>query len=117
VPGWHEKTKELQRQNKIQVVGIVQEQHAERTRLFMQWKQMEWPIMVDSLNLLGVTGVPITLLIDEYGIIRAIRPNDEDLSQFLSQDFGSRECVTFRSVATDEATLLDELETSAARIS
>ena len=70
--------------------------------------------MVDSLNLLGVTGVPITLLIDEYGIIRAIRPNDEDLSQFLSQDFGSRESVTFRSVATDEATLLDELETSAA---
>ena len=56
------------------MVGIVQEQHADRARLFMQWKQMDWPILVDSLNLLEVPYVPITLLIDEYGIVRAIGP-------------------------------------------
>ncbi len=44
------------------MVGIVQEQHPARTRLFMQWQGMDWPVMVDSLNLLGVKVVPITLL-------------------------------------------------------
>jgi len=58
------------------MVGIVQEQHADRARLFMQWKQMGWPILVDSLNLLEVPYVPITLLIDEHGIVRAIGPKD-----------------------------------------
>jgi len=91
VPGWHEKTLELQLQEKVQLIGIVQEQHADRTRLFMQWKEMEWPIMVDSLNLLGVSAVPITLLIDEYGIIRAIRPKDEEFRAFLARDFEETE--------------------------
>ncbi|MFQ5743962.1 MAG: hypothetical protein ACE5HV_10290 [Acidobacteriota bacterium] len=54
------------------MVGIIQEQHPDRARLFMQWKQMGWPILVDSLNLLEVSVVPMTLLIDEYGIIREV---------------------------------------------
>jgi hypothetical protein len=58
------------------MVGIVQEQHADRARLFMQWKRMGWPIFVDSLNLLEVPYVPITLLIDEHGIVRAIGPRE-----------------------------------------
>ena len=53
------------------MVGIIQEQHPDRCRLFMQWKQMEWPILVDSLDLLGVSGVPLTIAIDEHGIVRA----------------------------------------------
>ncbi len=67
------------------MVGIVQEQHPNRTRLFMQWKQMGWPIMVDSLNLLGVEVVPITLLIDELGVIR-FRGKLESLDAFLALD-------------------------------
>ncbi len=55
------------------MVGIIQEQHPDRARLFMQWKQMGWPILVDSLNLLEVSAVPITLAIDEHGIIRHVR--------------------------------------------
>ncbi len=70
VPGWHERTLELQRAGRVQMVGIIQEQHPDRARLFMQWKQMGWPILVDSLNLLDVSVVPITLAIDEHGIIR-----------------------------------------------
>ena len=69
------------------MVGVIQEQHADRTRLFMQWKQMNWPIMVDSLNLLAVSVVPITLLIDEHGMIRAIQPHQEDLQRFLKTSF------------------------------
>lgn len=52
------------------MVGIVEEQHPERARLFMQWKRMGWPILVDPLNLLNVPTVPITLGIDERGVIR-----------------------------------------------
>ena len=86
MPGWHEVTKQLQEAGKIHVVGIVEEQHPDRTRLFMQWTRMGWPVMVESLDLLGVSGVPITLFLDEQGIIRAIQPKKEDLDQFLAED-------------------------------
>ncbi len=56
------------------MVGIIQEQHPERARLFMQWKGMHWPLLVDSHNRLGVSVVPITLLIDERGVVRHIAP-------------------------------------------
>lgn len=72
VPGWHAATEKLQKEGKVQMLGIVQEQHPDRARLFMQWKQMSWPILVDSLNLLRVPAVPITIAIDEYGIVRLV---------------------------------------------
>ena len=50
------------------------EQHPDRTRLFMQWKQMDWPVMVDPFNLLNLPAVPITLLLDEHGVIRLLQP-------------------------------------------
>lgn len=87
VPGWHEATKELQEQGKLQMVGILQEQHPDRARLFMQWKQMGWPLLVDSLNLLEVPYVPITLAIDEHGVIRKVYPQQSDLEEFLSRDY------------------------------
>ncbi len=66
------------------MVGIVQEQHPERARLFMQWREMEWPVLVDPLNLLGVAVVPITLLIDEAGVVR-YRGELEGLERFLAE--------------------------------
>lgn len=76
---------------KVQVVGIIQEQHPERCELFMQWKRLEFPILVDSMNLLDVAVVPITLLIDEYGIVRGSAPRREDplavVQRFLSKSF------------------------------
>ena len=79
VPGWHEATREWQRGGELQQVGIIQEQHPDRARLFMQWKDMGWPILIDSLDLLETTVVPMTLLIDEYGVIRQIQPPRDDL--------------------------------------
>jgi tetratricopeptide (TPR) repeat protein len=76
---------ELQQQGKVRMVGIIEEQHPERARLFMQWKRMDWPILVDSLNLLGVTAVPITLAIDEQGIIRSINPKLDQAAHFLKE--------------------------------
>lgn len=89
MPGWHKATNELQKAGKIKTLGIVEEQHPDRARLFMQWKQMDWPILVDPLNLIDVEGVPITLFIDESGIIRYINPTleraDELLEKFLDE--------------------------------
>jgi hypothetical protein len=72
VPGWHEATQSLRENGDIRMVGIIQEQHPDRARLFMQWKRMGWPILVDSYNLLEVPYVPITLAVDEHGIIRQV---------------------------------------------
>ena len=69
------------------MVGIIPEQHPDRTRLFMQWKHMDWPIFLDSANLMAVTRVPITLLIDEFGVIRSVRPQVEDLDDFLDRAY------------------------------
>jgi tetratricopeptide (TPR) repeat protein len=74
VPGWHEATKDLQAAGELQMLGIIQEQHPDRARLFMQWKEMGWPILVDSYNLLNAPYVPITVAIDEFGVIRQIQP-------------------------------------------
>jgi hypothetical protein len=61
------------------MAGIIQEQHPDRARLFMQRKQMDWPILVDSLNLLEVSVVPLTFAIDEHGIIRHMNPARESI--------------------------------------
>jgi hypothetical protein len=88
VPGWHDATKDLQQAGRLRMAGIIQEQHPDRAWLFMQWKQMDWPILVDSLNLAAVTAVPITLAIDEHGIVRAINPRKETIvADFLSKQF------------------------------
>jgi len=52
------------------MLGVIEEQHPERALLFLQWKHMDWPLLVDSLNLLEVPYVPITLLVDETGHAR-----------------------------------------------
>ncbi len=87
MPGWHEKTKALQQEGKLRLVGIVEEQHPDRTRLFMQWKEMGWPLLHDPLNLLDVEAVPLTYLIDEHGVVRYERPSEEDLGTFLTTDY------------------------------
>lgn len=90
MPGWHDATKPLQEQGRVQMVGIIEEQHPDRAGLFMRWKKMGWPILVDSLNLLNVSVVPMTLAIDEHGIIRLINPKRETIEQeFLSKSYAA----------------------------
>ncbi len=88
MPGWHAKTKALRDAGKLQIAGIVQEQHPDRAALFMQWKQMGWPVMVDSLNLLGLEVVPVAVAIDEHGIVRHINPRVESLeAEFINKTY------------------------------
>jgi len=48
---------------------------------------MDWPILVDSLNLAGVSVVPLTYAIDEHGIVRFVNPKHENIQEFISKDY------------------------------
>jgi hypothetical protein len=85
VPGWHAKTKQLVKDQKLIVLGIAPEQHGDRMALFLQWKEMEdMVVMLDSYNQFFLQAVPITLLIDEAGVVRARNPKQADLKKFLA---------------------------------
>jgi hypothetical protein len=44
-------------------------------------------VMADPLNLLGVSAVPITLFVDEVGVIRAKNPKPDELKAFLGAEY------------------------------
>jgi tetratricopeptide (TPR) repeat protein len=88
VPVWHEATREWVKQGRLVLLGVTQEQHADRCRLFAQWKRLDWPILHDPINLLEAPAVPIVVAIDEHGVVRAIRPRPETLAaEFLDKTF------------------------------
>ncbi|MDQ8189392.1 TlpA family protein disulfide reductase [Roseibacillus persicicus] len=91
MPGWHDRTKNPVADGKLQVFGIAPEQYGDRMALFLQWKKMDFPVLMDPLNVLGVTAVPITLLVDESGVIRYLRPKPQDLATFLETDYPETE--------------------------
>jgi tetratricopeptide (TPR) repeat protein len=74
VPVWHEGTVKWVKEGKLVLLGVTQEQHADRCRLLAQWKGFGWPILHDPINVLEATGVPIVVAIDEHGIVRSTRP-------------------------------------------
>jgi hypothetical protein len=84
VPGWHAETKDLVASGKLRVAGILQEQHADRALLFHQWKGMDFPLMVDSYNELGVKVVPIHVLLDAQGRVVAVNPKPQELRDYLA---------------------------------
>jgi len=78
----------------------------------MQWKSMNWPILVDSQNLLEMTAVPVTLLIDENGVVRKIGPDDADVKAFVESPVPERGSLTRASAAKPDLKLLrNEAET------
>jgi tetratricopeptide (TPR) repeat protein len=88
VPVWHEATRGWVKQGRLVLLGVTQEQHADRCRLFAQWKRFDWPILHDPINLLEAPAVPIVVAIDEHGIVRAVRPRPETLeADFLDRTF------------------------------
>jgi hypothetical protein len=78
----------LVRQGKLVLLGVTQEQHPDRCRLFAQWQQFDWPILHDPINVLRLRGVPIVVALDEQGIVRAIGPDADSLeADFVNQRF------------------------------
>ncbi|MDT8300555.1 MAG: tetratricopeptide repeat protein [Sedimentisphaerales bacterium] len=70
------------------MLGIAQEQHPNRNRLFTQWHKIDWPVLHDPINVMQVRGVPIEVAIDENGIVRSLRPKmDTFEEEFLNKTF------------------------------
>lgn len=83
MPVWHEATREARDAGRLEILGITQEQHPARCRLFAQWHGIDWPILWDPFNLTGSKVVPHFTLVDEHGVIRKARAKPEDLDAFL----------------------------------
>ena len=66
------------------MLGITQEQHPARCRLFAQWHGIDWPILWDPFNLTGSEAVPRFTLVDEHGVVRVARARPDDLDAFLA---------------------------------
>jgi peroxiredoxin len=81
VPVWHDLTRQLVNDNKLVVLGVTQEQHPERCRLFAQWKQFDWPILHDPINVLETSAVPVVVAIDEQGVVRSTRPQPQSFEK------------------------------------
>lgn len=90
MPVWNQRLEQYVRDGKLVVLGIAQEQHPHRNRLFTQWHGIDWPVLHDPINLMQVRGVPIEVAIDEYGIVRSTRVKAETLEQdFLNKTFSA----------------------------
>jgi len=90
VPAWNTKLRKYVQEGRLVVIGIAQEQHPDRSRLFAQWHRLEWPILRDPINVMQVRGVPIEVAIDEQGIVRSLRPKAETFEdEFLNKSFAA----------------------------
>lgn len=87
MPGWHEATTAARKSGDLVLLGVIQEQHPRRCELFAQWKQFDWPILHDPLNVLGLRVVPVVVAIDEHGIVRSTNLRMGDFQTFLSKNF------------------------------
>jgi tetratricopeptide (TPR) repeat protein len=84
---WYEKTRKECETGKLQILSLIEEQHPDRCRLFRQWKRLDGPALVDSLNLLGVSAVPLAFFVDEHGVVRDSKASPESLSRFLEREY------------------------------
>ena len=101
MPVWHEKTRSLVKAGKLALLGVIQEQHPDRCSLFAQWKQFDWPILHDPINVQGARAVPIITAIDEYGVVRLRRPRPESIeADFVNKEFPAPSDVASAPKAT-----------------
>lgn len=93
VPVWHELTRKARESGELVLLGVIQEQHAERCRLYAQWKNYDWTIVQDATNRLDNSAVPIFVALDEAGTVvdTSLRPNE--LQAFLDSPAVKHEAV------------------------
>jgi len=101
-------------EGRLVVLGVTQEQHPDRCRLFAQWQRFDWPILWDPINLLESSAVPVVVAIDEHGIVRRTRPRPETFEEeFVSRVFPDDAPAVAATQARPPD--LDELRQQAAR--
>ncbi len=101
MPVWHELTKDWRRDHDLVVLGITQEQHPDRCRLFAQWKGLDFPILWDPFNVTRSKVVPRMMLVDEYGVLVSDRASPQSAEAFAK---GERDVVE-ASPSTDRERL------------
>lgn len=87
MPVWHEKTRALRESGALAVVGITEEQHPDRCRLFAQWHGIDWPILWDPFNLTASAAVPLVLAVDERGVVRPGRLDPRRFEEQVAEGF------------------------------
>ncbi|MGD9714561.1 MAG: hypothetical protein AB7V46_21250 [Thermomicrobiales bacterium] len=98
------------------ILGVAQEQHAERCRLFAQWKQLDWHILHDPINVLESAAVPIILALDEHGIVRLSGPNPQTFkADFLDQTFRDDAGNSTNMLSPEVPAPFDQLKAAAER--
>jgi hypothetical protein len=98
VPVWHDATRALRESGQLAVIGITEEQHPARCRLFAQWHGIDWPILWDPFNMTGSHVVPRFTLIDEHGVVRSTKAKLETLhSEFVDRTFPAVEAPARRA--------------------
>lgn len=80
MPVWYETLQPYVDEGKLVIVGVVQEQHPDRAKLFAQWKGIKGPLLQDPVNYLHARAVPVFVAIDENGYVRDTKP---DLKTFV----------------------------------
>ncbi len=95
MPVWHEALKQQVADDQVTLVGVIQEQHPDRCRLFAQWHNIDWPILHDPINLIPTRAVPVIIAIDEHGVVQSTRPRlDWVKKEFLKTDYPAPEETT-----------------------
>ncbi len=89
MPVWHERTRAARESGQLQVVGVIQEQHPDRCRLYAQWQQFDWPIVHDPINAIGARAVPMFVAIDESGAVVDSALRLDQLEEFLNRPAAS----------------------------
>ncbi|MEM7474828.1 MAG: hypothetical protein AAF483_07535 [Planctomycetota bacterium] len=104
---WHEQTKQARESGELVVLGVIQEQHAERCRLYAQWKQYDWTIVQDPINRLDARAVPYFVAIDEAGVVVDSSLRSNEFEAFMSREPAAEskpnaETVKASAAVTDE---------------
>ncbi|WP_169977222.1 tetratricopeptide repeat protein [Tautonia rosea] len=108
MPVWHDSTRSWVNDGRLVLLGVTQEQHADRCRLFARWQEFEFPILHDPINVLQSEAVPILTAIDEHGIVRDLQPRLETFeAEFLDRSFPAEH--TNAEVASAQPPDLDTL--------
>ena len=102
MPGWREAVEEPVKAGKLVAIGVVQEQHPDRARLYKQWRELGWVLYIDALNSLDLSGVPLPLGIDESGVIRLDgRITKESVQAFVEKEYPKSDTSAVRAERPD----------------
>lgn len=85
MPGWHNAINQRPDARRLKTAGLVLEQHPDRSRLFMQWHEMGWPVMWDPFNLLEFPAVPVTYLLDSSRTVLVVQPRLDRIDDILGR--------------------------------